>query len=305
MYAQAIADQALGRGISVEVLDAGIGELALSCDGRRVTTIQSLSELTSAVAYRRCGDKLHSRRVLERAGLRVPAGRVASFDDEDEAFLDDWKEIVVKPARGERGDGVTPGVVDRDGLARALKTARAVFPAVLLEQRCDGEDLRVVVIDGQVEGASVRRPPTVTGDGERTLRQLIEHLSRERADASEGVAGIPLDDVTLQVVQDAGYDFDGVLSDGTELTVRDTANVHTGGTADDVTDDLHHDLVEVAVAAAGVMGCPVAGVDLMVPAVDGPDYVVIEVNEQPGLASYGSQHTVERFVDPLFPDSSR
>ncbi|HWC11155.1 MAG TPA: hypothetical protein VG455_08030, partial [Acidimicrobiales bacterium] len=81
--------------------------------------------------------------------------------------------------------------------------------------------------------------------------------------------------------------------------------VHTGGTSENVTDTLHADLAEVAVQAAEAMGCPVAGVDLMVPAVDGADYVIIEVNEQPGLSADSQHHAVKRFVDLLFPDSDR
>ncbi len=89
VYSQAIVDEALRRGISVEVVDAEMKEITLSREGRRIATIQSLSDLTSAVAFRRCSDKIHSRRVLERAGLHVPAGWVATFDDEDVAFLDE------------------------------------------------------------------------------------------------------------------------------------------------------------------------------------------------------------------------
>lgn len=89
------------------------------------------------------------------------------------------------------------------------------------------------------------------------------------------------------------------------MTVRSNANVHTGGISEDITDTLHPQLAEVAVKAAEATGCPVAGVDLMVPAVDGPDYVIIEVNEQPGLATDSEHRTVKRFVDLLFPGSGR
>ena len=305
VFSQAIADEALRRGISVEVLDPEMKEMALSRGGRHVTTIQSLSDLTSAVAFRRCSDKIHSRRVLERAGLHVPAARVATFDEEDAAFLDEWKEIVVKPARGEQGAGVTARVVDHDRLATALDSAREVCPTVLLEQRCRGEDVRVLVIGGEVEGAIVRRPPTITGDGRRTVRELIEERSRERAEATDGASHIPVGDETLEVVRENGFDLETVLAEGKDLTVRSNANVHTGGTSDNITATLHPHLAEVAVKAAEATGCPVAGVDLMVPAVDGPDYVIIEVNEQPGLSADSEHHAVKRFVDLLFPDSDR
>lgn len=300
-YAQVIVDEALRRGIGVEVLDPSMGELVLSHDGRRVTTVESLSELTTAVAFRRCDHKLHTRRVLEDAGLQVPAGQSATFDDEDVAFLYEWKDIVVKPARGEGGRGVAVGVVDEAGLEAALSAARAMCPDVLLEQRCDGDDLRVVVIGDDVVAAAVRRPPAVTGDGRHTVGELIEALSRSRSSETGGASRIPLDETTTAVVAAAGYDLGEVLEAGTIVTVRLTANVHTGGTIHDVTDELHPELAAVSRRAAEAIGIPVLGLDLVVPAVDGPTYTIIEANEQPGLANHEPRPTVERFVDLLFP----
>ena len=303
-YTRIIVDEALRRGIEVEVLDAGSGELALSAGDRRVTTFESLSELTTATAFRRCDDKVCTRRVLERAGLRIAPGRVATGDDGDRAFLDEWKDIVVKPARGEGGQGLTVGVADPDTLDRAVSMAGAVCPVVLLEKRCEGEDLRVIVIADEVVAASVRHPPTVVGTGRHTVAELVERLHRERAAATDGAASIPFDEATAEVVRDHGSDGDTVLDEGESLAVRRTANVHTGGAIDDVTDRLHPRLAEAAVAAARAIDIPVVGVDLMVPAIDGPDYTIIEANEQPGLANHEPQPTVERFVDLLFPDSS-
>ena len=300
-YTRIIVDEALRRGIGVRVVDPGLGELVLSRGGRSVTTIESLSELTSAVAFRRCDHKLLTRRVLEEAGLRLPAGRAATFDGGDHEFLARWEDIVVKPVKGEGGKGISVGVVDGEGLATALDAARAVWPEVLLEQRCPGEDLRVVVIGGKVVAASVRRPPEVVGDGRATVAALVEALSTRRSEATGGASRIPLDATTAAVVQAAGWSLDDVLPDGVAVVVRRTANLHTGGTIHDVTGELHPELAEVAVAAAAAIAIPVLGLDLMVPAVDGPEYVVIEANEQPGLANHEPQPTAERFVDLLFP----
>ena len=286
------------------MLDPRHGELVLTWHGRRMTTLESLSELTTAVAFRRCHYKSHTRRVLEDAGLRVAAGRVATFDEADVAFLERWKDIVVKPDRGEGGQGLTVGVVDRGGLEAALEAARAVCPDVLLEQRCDGEDVRVVVIGGEVVAAAARRPPVVTGDGERTVAELVESLSGARSEATAGAARVPLDETTLEVLRSEGYEVDSVLPEGTTLTIRRTANVHTGGTIDDVTAQLHPELAAVSVAAARALEIPVVGVDLMVPALDGPDYTIIEANEQPGLANHEPQPTAQRFVDLLFPETA-
>lgn len=303
-YSRIIVDEALRRGIEVDVVDPSVGEMVLSYDGRRVTTLESLSELTSAVAFRRCDDKLHTRRVLEAAGLNLPAGRLATGDEADVEFLREWGELVVKPARGEGGQGISVGVRDVEALEAAVTAARTVCPEVLLEQRCEGEDLRVIVIDGRVVAAAVRRPPQVDGGGDSTVGELIRSLSEDRHRATGGVASIPLDSTTEDVVRDQGYDLESVLPEGTGLAVRHTANVHTGGTITDVTDRLHPELARVAETVARAIEIPVVGVDLMVAAVDRPDYVVIEANEQPGLANHEPQPTAERFVDLLFPETS-
>ena len=266
-------------------------------------TFESLSELTSAVAFRCCDHKGLTRAVLERAGLSVAPGRTATFDEADQAFLARWGDIVVKPARGEQGWGITVGVTDEEALATALDDARAISEDVLLEQRIDGEDLRVVVIAGEVVAASVRRPPVVVGDGSRTVAELIAALSEARGAATDGAATIELDEVTRAVVTDAGHDLDDVLAPGAEVLVRRTANLHTGGTITDVTDQLHPALAAAAITAAAAIGIPVVGMDLMVRAVDGPGHVIIEANEQPGLANHEPRPTVERFVDLLFPET--
>jgi GNAT-family acetyltransferase (TIGR03103 family) len=300
-YARIIADEALRRGIRVEVLDADGGYLRLSHGGRSIITRESLSELTSAIAMSRCDDKRVTRKVLIEAGLRVPRGRSATFDDADREFLAEIGELVVKPARGEQGQGITVGVTTDEELAEALEAARSVSGDVLLEQRVAGEDLRIVVIDHEVVAAAIRKPASVVGTGHHSIRELIEAQSRRRAAATGGESTIPLDASTEATVRAAGWSLDDVLPQGEELRVRRTANLHTGGTIHDVTAELHPSLAEAAVAASRALDIPVTGLDLMVPAVDQPDYVFIEANERPGLANHEPQPTAERFIDLLFP----
>jgi len=306
-YALLIAEEALRRGIRVEVTDAESGELRLSLGGRTVLTIESLSEFTSAVALSRCDDKRLTRRVMERAGVRVARGAVATEDDLSAAaaLLRDCGEVVVKPARGEQGRGITVGVSTEDGLAQAVDHALQFCPDVLVEELVPGEDLRVIVIDREVVAAAVRRPAEVVGDGRRPLAELIRATSRRRERATGGESRIPMDDTTVEVVADAGYGLDDVPGNGERVRVRRTANLHTGGTIEDVTDQLHPAIAEASVRAAAALGIPVTGLDFLVPDVAGPDYVFIEANERPGLANHEPQPTAERFVDLLFPESRR
>ncbi len=305
--ARIIAEEALRRGIRVEVADAESGELRLSVGGRTVVTQESLSEFTSAVAMSRCDDKRATRRIMERAGVRVARGAVACEGDLAAAteLLRECGEVVVKPARGEQGRGITVGVTDEAGLERAVGFALQFCPDVLVEELVAGDDVRVLVIDRQVVAAAVRRPAEVVGDGRHPVAELVQATSRRRERATGGESRIPLDETTAEVVADAGWAMDDVPPNGERIRVRRTANLHTGGTIEDVTDQLHPAIAEAAVRAATALSIPVTGIDFLVPDVAGPEHVFIEANERPGLANHEPQPVVERFVDLLFPDTRR
>lgn len=303
-YAEIIITEARRRGIGVEILDADQAYFALIQGGRSIRCRESLSELTTGVAVAICDDKAVTRRFLERAELNVPAQRDAGTQRENHEFLSEHERLVVKPAHGEQGKGVTADISTQKGLDAAVKEARRLDDRVLLEQYIEGEDLRIIVIDGKVVAAAVRRPPAVTGTGRHTVKQLIEKLSRRRAAATGGESKIPLDDETRRVVAAEGYALDDVLPPNETIRVRRTANLHTGGTIHDVTPELHPVLVKAAEAATAAIDIPVVGLDFIVPAVDQEEYVIIEANERPGLANHEPQPTAERFLDVLFPRSA-
>ncbi|MEW5729704.1 MAG: N-acetylglutaminylglutamine synthetase [Pseudomonadota bacterium] len=303
-YARIIADEARRRGIGVEVVDEEAGYFTLTLGGRTITCRESLSELTSAVAMSRCDDKAVTRRVLLRAGLSVPDQADAGPPEADRAFLDRHRRVVVKPARGEQGAGISVDLSTPEEVAAAIAIARKVCDRVILEQFVEGHDLRIVVINHQVVAAAVRRPPRVLGDGALTVRQLIEKQSRRRAAATGGESHIPIDDETARCVRLEGWSLDDVPPAGTDVLVRKTANLHTGGTIHDVTEELHPDLAAAACRASRALDIPVVGFDFLVPDVSGPDYVIIEANERPGLANHEPRPTAERFVDLLFPQTA-
>ncbi len=302
-YARIIIDEARRRGIAVEVLIAGMGLFNLSFGGRTIKCWESLSELTPATAMSVCDRKDVSREMLMRAGLSVPEQMVAASEEENAEFLAQHQRLVVKPARGEQGAGVSVDVSTADELEKAIRKARQECPLVLLEELVCGEDLRIIVIDYRVVAAAVRRPASIQGDGVQTVRQLIRKQSRRRQAATHGESRIPMDRETARCVEKVGYAMDTVLPEGVTIPVRKTANLHTGGTIHDVTGQLHPDLADAAREAAQALELPVTGLDFIVKSVTKPAHVIIEANERPGLANHEPQPTAERFIDLLFPQT--
>ncbi|MBB4003150.1 N-acetylglutaminylglutamine synthetase [Aurantimonas endophytica] len=301
-YARIIVDEARRRGIHAEVTDAAGGFFRLTQGGRSIHCRESLTDLTSGVAMSICDDKAVTRRVVEAAGVAVPEQIDADVDDAAiEAFIEKHGQIVVKPARGEQGRGIAVGIDNLADAKVAIAAARQQSDRVLLEACFEGSDLRLIVIDYRLVAAALRQPPAVTGDGRTSLRELIERLSRRRAAATGGESRVPLDAETERCVKNAGFGLDDIPPEGERITVRKTANLHTGGTIHDVTGDVHPTLVEAAVAAARAIEIPVTGIDFMVKAPTRPEYVFIEANERPGLANHEPQPTAERFIDLLFP----
>lgn len=300
-YARIIVDEARRRGIAVEVLDAEGGFFRLTHGGRSLVCRESLSELTTAVAMSRCDDKAVTHRILAAEGLKVPAQRRAGTAEENAAFLAEHGRVVVKPLRGEQGQGVAVDLRTPEEVEAAVATARQHCETVLLERFVEGQDLRIICIGFKVVAAAVRRPAEVTGTGRHSVAELIEKQSRRRAAATQGESRIPLDEETERCVVAAGYDMETVLPEGETLVVRKAANLHTGGTIHDVTDQLHPQLVQAATRAARALDIPVVGFDFLVPSPREADYVVIEANERPGLANHEPAPTAQRFVDLLFP----
>lgn len=303
-YARIIVDEARKRGILIHILDAEYGLFQLSLGSRSVTCRESLSEMTSAVAMTKCDDKRLTRKLVQEAGIKVPEQIRHTDHHSDVDFMDKVGRVVVKPAKGEQGSGISVDISDPDELKEAVKKAQRICSEVLLEEYVPGEDVRIIVIDHKVVAAAVRKPPAVIGTGSHTVFDLIRRHNRRRMAATGGESRIPDDEETIRCLKKEGVDYDSILEKDRILVVRKTANLHTGGTIHDITRDLSEPLKEAAVKVSRTIDIPVTGLDFMVPDIKGDDYAFIEANERPGLANHEPQPTAERFVDLLFPETA-
>lgn len=302
-YAKIIINEARRRGIGVEILDPEEAYFRLFFGGQSIVCRESLSELTTAIAFSRCDNKTVTKRVLNKNGIRTPEQITYENKKTAEAFLKAHSRVVVKPARGEQGLGVAVDIRKPKELYSAIERARSYCDQVLIEEFVEGQDLRVLVINFQVVAASLRVPPKICGTGRHSIRNLIQKLSRRRAAATGGESRIPLDSETERCVRTQDYELDSILEEGKEINVRKTANLHTGGSMIDVTDELNEHIREIAEKAARCLDIPVVGFDFIIQDVKSSDYVIIEANERPGLANHEPQPTAERFIDLLFPQT--
>ena len=300
-YAAIVAREARRRGISVRIIDAEAGLFELIFGGRRIKCREALSELTTAVAMSICDDKRLTRRIVADAGVNVAAQAEEDTPEARATFLEAHGSVVVKPARGEMGEGVSVDLRTADEVEAAVARARELCAEVIVEAFMPGEDLRLVVIDHRVVATAMRRRPVIEGDGTRTARALIEAQSRRRSAATGGESRIPLDAETERCVREAGFALDDVIPAGVEVCVRKTANLHTGGMIVDTTAETHPDLIDAAIRCSRAIDIPVTGIDLIVESPRSPAYIFIEANERPGLANHEPQPTAQRFVDLLFP----
>ena len=192
--------------------------------------------------------------MLAAAGVPVPLGRpVQDVEDAWQAMQELGGRVVVKPLDGNQGKGVTVNIASREQIELAYQAAREISGKVLVERFIPGNDFRLLVVGNRLVAAARRDPPSVTGDGIHTVAQLVEQVNRDPRRSSghaTSLSYIKLDDIALARLALQGLKPDSVPPQGTRVILRNNANLSTGGTATDVTDDVHPEVAARAVEAA-------------------------------------------------------
>jgi cyanophycin synthetase len=281
---------------------------------RRINAAET--DRTGAVAEAIASDKQLTRKLLKVVGVPVADGRVVA-DEEDawRAAEELGGAVVVKPLNGNHGRGVATNLTTREQVLAAFEVARTQGTAVVVEQYVPGDDYRLLVVGQQMVAAARREPAQVVGNGTMTVRDLVDEVNRDplRSDGhATALSLIKLDSIALAVLGEQGLSPDSVVPAGVKVLVRRNANLSSGGTATDVTDDVHPDIVRRAVDAARMIGLDIAGIDIVASDIKRPlreqGGAVIEINAGPGLRmhlrpSHGSSRPVGRaIVDMMFPE---
>ena len=307
-----IVEAAVARGIPYRRLTRGsLVQFGWGSKQRRIQAAEIDS--TSAVAESIGQDKDLTKRLLHAAGVPVPLGKpVETVEEAWEVALKVGLPVVVKPQDGNQGKGVTVNITDRAQLEEAYKNA-AEYGTVMVERFLPGHDFRLLVVGDQLVAAARREPPQVLGDGERTVRELVNIVNQDprRGEGhATSLTKIRLDDIAIARLALQGLTPDAVPAKGQRVVLRNNANLSTGGTATDVTDDVHPAVAARAVAAAQMVGLHICGVDMVAETVLRPleeqGGGFVEVNAAPGLRmhlapSYGKPRAIgQAIVDRLY-----
>jgi cyanophycin synthetase len=306
---------AVARGIPYRRLTQGsMVQFGWGSKQRRIQAAETSA--TSAVAESIAQDKELTKSLLHAAGVPVPLGRsVRSAEQAWEAAQEIDAPVVVKPRDGNQGKGVAVRIRTREEVMTAYEVASDISSDVIVERYIPGHDFRLLVVGKHLVAAARRDPPQVIGDGAHTVRQLVEEVNRDprRGEGhATSLTKIRFDDIALATLAKQGLTAESVPPKGTRVVLRNNANLSTGGTATDVTDDVHPDIASRAVAAAQMVGLDIAGVDAVCETVLKPFEEqaggIVEVNAAPGLRmhlqpSYGKGRAVgEAIVSTMFAD---
>lgn len=287
---RSIVNAALSRGIPIRRLTEGsLVQLGWGRKQRRI--LAAATSQTSAMAEDIVQDKELTRALLQQIALPVPRGRpVTSPEDAWAAALEIGVPVVVKPRDGNQGRGVAVNLYNREQVTAAYKSALAESDSLIVEKCVQGDDYRVLVIGREFVAAARRKPAHVIGDGVRTIQQLVDeaNLDPRRADVhAAALSKIRINDIALAVLAEQGMTPESVPAKGRMILIRRNANLSTGGTAADVTDQVHPTLKQACVEAANAVGLDICGIDLMAIDITQPlsdrNGCIIELNARPGL----------------------
>ena len=309
-----LVDEAVNRGIPfIRLNDQSLVQLGFGVHQKRIQATTTAN--TNMIAVDIAANKHATKKLLGDMGVPVPKGyRIRSMDELESTLENVGYPVVIKPLDGNHGKGATVGITDFEHAVTAFEKAKEYSRWVIVEKQLQGADFRALVVNNRLIAVAERIPAAVTGNGKSTIQELIDETNADprRGYGHENVlTEISIDSQTMRCIRNGGYELDSVLPDGEMLHLKTTANISTGGTAIDRTDEVHPANVFLFERIARIIGLDVAGVDIIAPNVSEPlaeiGGGIIEVNAAPGFRMHLApsegigRNVAEHVLDMLYP----
>jgi cyanophycin synthetase len=273
----------------------------------------TFTDKTANISARMARNKAWAANILKMAGLPAPGHQLVA--DSATAIQLATKigfPVVIKPADLDGGQGVTAGIINESSLKNAFDKARKLSDKVLLEKHFNGRDYRLTVFNGRLIWSVERVPAGVTGDGIRTIQQLINlENADDRRGSSQHAAlkKIHVDSQTVDILNQQGLQFNSIPTAGQFVPLTRTANVATGGMPIAVNELVHPDNADLAIRAAAALRLDLAGVDLLIPDISvswlQSGAAICEVNAQPQIGAITAPHLYGEILKEMLPNHGR
>lgn len=278
----------------------------------------SISSQTSSIGVDIACNKDETKNLLEASAIPVPKGKVISTEEElQQAIAELNYPLVIKPLDGNQGKGTTIYITTWTQARQAFTLATRISRQVIVEKYISGFDFRLLVINYKLVAAAKRIPACVKGDGYSTIAQLIEAVNsdpRRGTDHENVLTSIKVDECTKGILAEKNLTLHSVLKEKEVLYLKLTANLSTGGTSVDITDQVHPENVEMAERIARIVGLDICGIDVMAPDMTRPitrnGGAILEVNAAPGFRMHLSpaegmpRNVAAPVLDMLYPKGS-
>jgi cyanophycin synthetase len=309
-----IVEEAVKRGIPyIRLNKQSLVQLGYGIHQQRIRA--TIAGTTSCIAVDIAGDKEETKNLLSAAEIPVPKGIILYSDQDAQDAIDAVGfPMVIKPIDGNHGKGATTDINNKEQAEIALAAARYYGRNVICEKFIKGFDFRILVINYKFICAALRTPASVIGDGEHSIQWHIDSINMDprRGYGHEKVlTQIKFDGFTKKMLDDAGYTLDTIPGKGELVLLKPTANLSTGGTSTDVTDQVHPVNIFLAERIAKIIGLDICGIDVMASDLKTSLFenggAVLEVNAAPGFRMHVEpskgipRNVAEPVIDMLFP----
>ncbi len=309
-----LVEEAESRDIPfIRLNDQSLVQLGFGVHQKRIQA--TTTSATNMISVDIAGDKSATKKLLGEMGVPVPKGyRIRDEEDLEDTIERVGYPVVIKPLDGNHGKGATVGIKDLENAKVAFAKAKEYSRWVIVEKQLIGNDFRALVVNNQLIAVAERVPAHVVGDGKLTIQELIDKTNEDprRGYGHENVlTEITIDQQTERLIAAKDYTLETVLPKDEILYLKTTANISTGGTAIDRTDEVHPQNVFLFERIARIIGLDVAGIDVIAPNVSEPldenGGGIIEVNAAPGFRMHLApsegigRNVAEYVIDMLFP----
>lgn len=312
-----IVEEAAKRGIPyIRLNKQSLVQLGYGVHQKRIRA--TIASTTSNIAVDIACDKEETKNLLEAAEIPVPKGTVIRTEAGlEEAVAKFGYPLVIKPIDGNHGKGNTTNITTWEMALKAFEAAKQYSRSVIVEKFIPGVDFRVLVINYKFVCAALRTPASVIGDGVHTIQWLIDETNKDprRGYGHEKVlTQITIDQFTQKMLDEKGYTLETIPPKDELVLLKPTANLSTGGTSTDVTDEVHPVNIFLAERIAKIIGLDICGIDIMAPDLRASIYenggAVLEVNAAPGFRMHIEpaeglpRNVAEPVINMLFPKGS-